>query len=545
MKLALLLIPSLMVAQNVEPATLVKPLGTTGDWATYSGDLSGRRYSALKQLDVNTVKSLTLAWSRKLTAGSQNRTPESSLIVSGVGTMETTNTNIKGSILQVNGVLYVSTPDNAWAIDARDGHELWHYVWKTRGGTHIGNRGMGMWHNRLYMVTPDDYLICLDAKTGKEIWKKEFVDFDLQYFSTPAPIIAGNHVIVGTGNDLDAPGVIQSFDPETGDLQWKWYAVPMKKGDPGLETWASLDAARHGGGNMWVPGVYDPETNLYILGTGNPSPAYTTGTRGEGDNLFTCSVVALDVETGKMVWYYQTSPHDTHDWDSAQTPILIDGMFNGRPRKMVTQASRNGYFFTLDRLTGEHLVTSKFGETANWAKGLNEKGQPVRDPSKDFHAAGSLVSPANGGVTNWPPPAYSPDTGLVYVPAVDSYAMYYLTETDPRGAMGLGGKEEVSLGTMRSYIAAIDYQTGKTVWRHVYPAIGAGMGMGMLTTAGRLLFAGDPSGNIIAYEAAKGKPLWHAYLGSTVSNAPETYLIDGRQHVLVAAGDTLYAFQLY
>ena len=327
----------------------------------------------------------------------------------------------------------------AWAMD-RVTARIWHRR-KTRGGTHIGNRGLAMWHSRLYMETPDDVLICLDAKTGKEIWHKDIANFDLQYFSTPAPIVVGNHILVGTGNDLDMPGYLQSFDPETGDVQWKFYPVPMKKGDPGLETWANVDAARHGGGNMWVPGSYDPDTHLYIAGTGNPSPAYTTGTRGNGDNLYTCSVVAINVETGKIAWYYQTSPHDTHDWDSAQTPILVDGEFNGRPRKMVLQASRNGYFFTLDRLTGEHLVSSKFSESANWAKGINAKGQPARDPAKDFDAGGALVSPANQGVTNWPPPAYSPDTGLMYVPTQDSYAMYYLTETDPRGAMGLGGKK--------------------------------------------------------------------------------------------------------
>ena len=209
-----------------------------------------------------------------------------------------------------------------------------------------------------------------------------------------------------------------------------------------MNTWENLDAARHGGGQMWVPGSYDPETHLYIIGTGNPTPAYTSQSRGEGDNLYTCSIVAINVDTGKMAWYYQTSPHDTHDWDSAQTPVLVDGEFNGKPRKMVLTASRNGYYFTLDRLTGEHLVTSKFSDSANWAKGFNAKGAPVRDPAKDFDIGGALVSPANGGITNWPPPAYCPDTGLFYVPQNDSYAMYYLTETDPRGAMGLGGKEE-------------------------------------------------------------------------------------------------------
>ncbi len=545
-KLSFLLVPALLAAQQLEPTELLKKLGTTGDWATYGGDYSGKRYSTLTQLNQTTVKSLTLAWSSKLVAGTQGRRPGPNLIVNGIGTIEANAlANIKGSPLQVDGIIYVTAPDNAWAMDARDGHEIWHYVWKTRGGTHIGNRGVAMWHNRLYMETPDDVLICLEAKTGKEVWHKDMADFDLQYFSSPAQIVIGNHILVGTGNDLDEPGYLQSFDPETGDVQWKFYPIPMKKGDPGLESWANLDAARHGGGNMWVPGSYDPDTHLYIVGTGNPSPAYTTGTRGNGDNLYTCSVVAINVETGKIAWYYQTSPHDTHDWDSAQTPILVDGEFNGRPRKLVLQASRNGYFFTLDRLTGEHLVSSKFGESANWAKGINAKGQPARDPAKDFDAGGALVSPANQGVTNWPPPAYNPDTGLMYVPTQDSYAMYYLTETDPRGAMGLGGKEELSLGTTQSYISAIDYKTGKTVWKHAYPTLGGGLGSGMLTTAGRLLFAGDVAGNIVAYDAANGKPLWHAFLGNVVSNAPETYALDGHQYVLVGAGDMLYSFMLY
>jgi alcohol dehydrogenase (cytochrome c) len=532
-------------AQSLDPSEILKPLGWTGEWPTYGGDYSGRRYSALKQISTATVKGLKPAWTAKLASGLQGKPAGPNLIVGGVGTMEANGvTAIKGSILQVGGVLYVSAPDNAWAIDAKDGHEIWHYVWKTRGGTHIGNRGLGMWHDRLFLETPDDYLVALDAKTGREIWKKELADFGLQYFSTFPPIVVGNHVLVGTGNDLDEPGFLQSFDPETGDVQWKWYAVPMKAGDPGLETWANLDAAKHGGGNMWVPGSYDPETHLYIIGTGNPSPAYTTGTRGEGDNLYTCSVVAINVDTGKMQWYYQNSPHDTHDWDSAQTPVLIDGTFNGKPRKMVVQAARNGYFFTLDRLTGEHLVTSKFSGSANWAKGINAKGQPVRDAAKDYHVAGSLISPGNQGATNYPAPAYSPDTGLLYVPAQDSYALYYQTETDPRGAMGLGGKEETSVGTVSSYIAAIDYKTGKTVWKHVHPTPGGTLASGMLTTAGKLLFAGDTGGNLVGYDAATGKPLWHSYLGTNVTNPPQTYAIDGKQYLLTAAGETLSAFVL-
>lgn len=538
----LVLAPGLAMAQGLDPASLLKP--DTGSWPTYSGDYSGRRYSTLTQLNQTTVKDLSLAFVARLQTGAQASPGAPPVIVAGEGTANfNTPANIKGAILQIAGILYVSTPDNAWALDARDGHELWHYYWRTKGGTHIGNRGMAMWHGWVYMETPDNFVICLDAKTGQEKWHKEIASFALQYFSTMAPIVVGDHLIVGTGDDLDEPGYLQSMDPETGELQWRWYAVPMKKGDPGLETWASVDAASHGGGNVWVPGSYDPETHLYIFGTGNPTAAYTSGKRGPGANLYTCAIIAVNVDTGKMAWYYQNSPHDTHDYDSAQTPILVDGQIDGKPRKLVLTGARNGYFFTLDRLTGEHIVTGKLSHTVNWAGGLDKNGAPVRIPAKDFDLAGSLVSPANQGVTNWQPPAYSPDTGLMYVPTTDSYAMYYLTTTDPRGAMGLGGKDELSLGSMGSYITAMDYKTGKIAWQHRYPGVGNyGVQNGILATAGKLLFAGDPSGNLVAYNSTNGTPLWHSRVG--VSNAPETYTLDGHQYVLVGGGDSVYAFRL-
>ncbi|MEO8097444.1 MAG: acido-empty-quinoprotein group A [Acidobacteriota bacterium] len=524
---------------QVDAAMLAKPLGES--WPTYSGDYSGKRYSSLKQITQQNVKNLTLGWTMRITPGAGGA------IVGGEGDGSITaggGNAIKGAVLAVNGILYVSTPDNAWAVDARDGRVLWHYFWRTRGATHIGNRGLGMYGNWLYMETPDNYLVSLDARTGEERWHKQIARFEEQYFSTPAPIIVGNHVLVGTGNDLDEPGILQSFDPENGAVQWKFYSTPQKAGDAGLETWANLDAAKHGGGQMWVPGSYDPDTHLYIIGTGNPSPAYTWASRGAGDNLYTCSLVAINVDTGKIAWYYQTSPHDTHDWDSSQTPILADIEINGRTRKVAMTAARNGYYFTVDRVTGEHLVTGKYSDAANWAKAVNAKGQPIGDPAKDFHVGGALVSPANGGVTNWPPPAYSPETGLFFVPQNESYAMYYLTETDPRGAMGLGGKEEQGLGSLGGYLTAIDPKNGKVAWRHKYPGTGGGSSMGLLTTAGRLLFGGDLGGNIVAYDPANGKTLWHSHIGQ-VSNAPETYMLDGHQYLLVAAGDTLFAFTLY
>jgi alcohol dehydrogenase (cytochrome c) len=552
--LAFCLTSVVAMGQGLDPATLTRPSGDS--WPTYAGDYTQRRYSALRQVNQTNVKNLTLAWVSSLPVGMSAGggdifgAPAIPLITGGEAKNPAAvpafgSPRVGGAILEVNGVLYMTVPDNAWAVDARDGSVLWHFFWKTRGGTHIGNRGMAMLGNWLYMETPDDYLISLDARTGRERWHKEISDFDQQYFSTMAPVLVGNHLLVGTGDDLDSPGFLQSFDPETGDLQWKCYTVPMKKGDPGLETWSSLDAASHGGAQVWMPGSYDPETHLYIFGTGNPTPAYSDVTRGPGDNLFTSAIVAVDVDTGKMAWYYQTSPHDTHDWDSTQSPVLVDGMFKGKPRKMVMQAARNGYFFVIDRTTGEHLLTSKYSNAANWAAGIDKRGEPVRNPEKDSTLAGSLVSPDNGGATNWPPPSFSPDTGLFYVQTREFYSMYYLNEKDPRLVVGLGGNEEDAVGSLGTSIEAIDYQTGKIAWKYRFPGqpVGPTSITGLLTTAGRLLFSTDTMGSVVAYDASSGKPLWHSRIGQ-VSNAPETYMLDGRQYVIVAAGDLIFAFTL-
>jgi alcohol dehydrogenase (cytochrome c) len=250
----------------------------------------------------------------------------------------------------------------------------------------------------------------------------------------------------------------------------------------------------------------------------------------------------VNVDTGKMAWYFQTSPHDMHDWDSAQTPVLVDGPFNGKQRKMVLTASRNGYFFVVDRVTGEHLLTSKYGSSTNWSNSLNKFGGPQRNPEKDPTVPGSLVSPEAGGTINWEPPAYSPDTNLFYVAESNSYALFYLTEVDPRGSMGLGGKEEVPVGNGGQFLTAIDYKTGKAAWRHPY--YGNGGGGGILATAGKLVFAGDGAGNLVAHDATNGKPLWNTRIGN-VTNAPQTFMLDGRQYVIAATGDTLWAFVMY
>jgi alcohol dehydrogenase (cytochrome c) len=517
------------------PAQLLQPLKDS--WPTYSGDYSGQRYSALKQIDKSTVSHLSLAWTTRLNGEVRGAT------IGGEGAADYAipGPAVKGAVLQVEGVLYVTSPDNAWAFDARSGTELWHYFWKTRGGTHIASRGPALWNSSLFFETPDDFLVSLDARTGHEHWHVKIAEFADEYFSTMAPVVVGDHLLVGTGNDGDAPGFLQSFNPATGELQWRRYTVPMTADDPALKTWPSLDAARHGGGNVWMPGSYDPQTDLYITGTGNPTPSYT-GVARKGDNLYTCSLVAIRVATGKIVWYFQTSPHDTHDWDSAQTPILIDGTIDGKPRKLVSTAARNGYFFTLDRLTGEHIATYRYGTTANWSRGTLANGEPDPIPEKSATVPGSLVSPVEGGVTNYQAAAFNPDTGLFYTHENTGFNILYLTDTDPRGSMGLGGKRFAIVGYTGNAFQAIDYRTGKSVWRHVWPGNG-GIGTGVLTTAAGLVFTGDTNGNFVAMDGSNGDLLWHTGIGN-ISAPPETYSLDGHQYVLAGVGDTLYSFVL-
>jgi alcohol dehydrogenase (cytochrome c) len=542
-------VPLAIAAQGLDPASLLKP--STDSWPTYSGDYSSKRFSTLMQINDANVKNLALAWSTHYTFGAPGRGADGSTttIISGEAKDDVTvgglmSAGIVGAILQVDGVLYMSAPDNAWAVDARSGQVLWHFFWRTRGGTHIGNRGMGMYHNWLFFETPDDYLVSLDARTGKERWHKPIADFDERYFSTMAPIVVGNHLLIGTGNDADAPGFLQSVDPETGDVQWRWFTSPEKMGDPGSETWPNLDAMRHGGGNAWTPGSYDPDLHLYYFGTGNPTPTYTGAAR-KGDNLYTCTMVAVNVDTGKLAWYYQVSPHDVHDWDAGNTPVLADAMFNGKQRKLLFDASRNGYLFVLDRITGEHLLTAPLLPSVNWAT-INEKGQPILMSDKNANAGGALISPNSIGVTNWPPQAFNPITGLLYTPAAESFSEYYLTDADPRNQL-YGGTRQAGIGVVNSYIRAIDYKTGKTVWQNKYPTQHPGFGgpQGMLTTAGNLVFAGDAgASNFVAYNAANGTILWHSRIG-VVSNAAETYTLDGQQYVLVSTADNmLYAFKL-
>jgi len=505
------LVGTLACAQGLDPAALLKP--ATDTWPTYNGDYSGTRFSTLDQINASNVGSLTLAWA-----------------------FPTHGNILKSTPLEVNGILYFTSPDNVWAVDARYGREIWHYK-QTSEGDHIGNRGVGMYKDWLYFETPDAHLICLNGKDGKVRWKIELADGKLGYFATMAPLVLGNHVIVGVSGDVtDVPGFLESVDPETGAIQWKWNTTP-EPGQPGSETWPKdSDAIRHGGGMTWMTGTYDPALNLLYWGIGNPNPVLA-GEGRPGDNLYTCSIVALNPDTGKLVWYFQPSPHDVHDWDAVQTPVLFDTEFKGKQRKLLAQASRNGFYFLLDRTNGEHLVTAPFIDQT-WSSGVDQRGRPIAKPEATPSPDGALVEPGSDGATNWMAPSFDPQTGLFYVNARRIFSVYYNTATGK--PEGWGGRDRVLWAN--SALRALDYHTGKVVWNR---EIGEGESIaGILTTAGHLLFSADNSGNLLALDPASGKTLWHLNIGGELLASPMTYQLDGRQYLIIPIIDNVYAFAL-
>src|SRR5580698_5440466 len=491
-----------LLGQGVDNPMLLNP--PANSWPQYHGTYDGQRHSKLEQINPRNVGNLALAWAFQTHQ----------------------NAEIKSTPLMVDGVLYFTVPDNVWAIDALSGHQLWRYTYPPNHGLHIGNRGLAMYKNWLYFLTPDGHLVSLNAKDGSVRWIVPVADSTKGYWTSMAPLVVRNHVLVGTSGDFDnLVGYVQSIDAETGKLQWQWNATPPL-GTPGAPT----------GGNTWMTGTYDPELNLLYWGTGNPTPVLTASTR-PGDDLYTCSIVALNPDTGKLVWAFQPSPHDTHDWDAAETPVLVDGMFKGKPRKMLLQSSRNGYFFVIDRTDGSSLLTIPFGPV-NWALGVDKQGRPMPDPDKEPAPDGRLIAPDEGGMTNFRSPSFDVKTGLFLVSAHPSYSVYFTKPAD--GTYGWAGADYDLLS--KGVIEAIDYQTGKIRWSH---ELGTGTPTaGILTTASGLLFTGDLKENVLVLETSTGKTLWHAGLGARISTSPISYELGGRQYVLMSAGSVLFAWAL-
>jgi alcohol dehydrogenase (cytochrome c) len=490
------------MAQGVEPSMLLHP--PADSWPLYHGDYTGERHSRLTQITPRNVSDLGLAWAFQ----------------SGQ------NFPIKSSPLLVDGVLYLTVPDDIWAVDALSGHQIWHYTLPSKKGFHIGQRGVAMYKDWLFFLTPDAHLISLNAKNGSIRWEVEVADSSKGYWTTMSPLVVSNHVIVGVSGDFDnLRGYLRSIDPETGKTQWEWDSTPPV-GTPNKSS----------GGMTWMTGTYDPTLNLLYWGTGNPTPVLT-GTTRPGDDLYTCSIVALNPNTGKLTWSFQPSPHDTHDWDAVETPVLVDAEFDGKPRKLLMQASRNGYFFVLDRTNGKSLLTTPFGPV-NWSLGVDSRGEPIPNPEKEPARDGRLIAPDEGGLTNYRAPSFDPQTGLFVVSAHPSYGIYFAKPED--GTFGWAGADYGVWS--KGLLEAIDYKTGKIRWTHELGE--GGSGAGVLTTDSGLTFTGDAYGNTLALETESGKTLWHAGQGAPMESSPITYELAGRQYLLTSSGGVVFAWAM-
>jgi alcohol dehydrogenase (cytochrome c) len=492
-------------SQGLDPASLVGP--PADSWPTYHGDYSGRRHSRLTEITPENVGQLALKWAF------QTGQPGA----------------IKSTPIVVSGIMYVATPDNLWAIDARTSRQVWHYTYPANQGFHIGHRGVAVHGASVYLTTPDAHLLSLDTRTGDVKWNVAIADAKKGYWSTNAPLVIRDHVIVGVSGDFDnLPGMLKSFDAESGRVQWTFYSTPP----PGTSGSPSGGAT---GGQMWMTGTYDPQLNQMYVGTGNPTPTLN-GRARPGDNPWTCSIVSLNPDTGALVWGFQASPHDTHDWDAAEVPVLVDAAFGGAPRKLVMQASRNGYFFVLDRTNGRSLLTTTFA-AVNWTSGVDDRGRPIANPAKEPARDGRLVAPNESGATNYRSPSFDAGTGLFIVSAHDSYGIYFFKAE--HGEYGWAGADYNVWG--RGVLRAIEYETGKIRWSHELGDRDSAAGV--LTTDSGLVFTGDSSASVMALRARDGATLWHSTIGR-VGNSPITFEVDGRQYVVVAGGSALYAFGL-
>jgi alcohol dehydrogenase (cytochrome c) len=494
------------------------------NWLSYSGSYQGWRYSTLTQINAGNAPRLRPEWALQTgSAGKFEATP-----------------------LVVDGVLYVTGQDNrVIAADARTGKAIWRFQRSLPEKLHTCcgtvNRGVAVLGNKVFFATLDAHLIALDAKTGSVVWDVETADYMKGYAFTVAPLAVKDKIVVGTsGGEYGARCFIDAYDAETGKHAWRFYTIPGP-GDPGHETWQG-DSWKSGGGPAWLTGTYDPELNLLYWGVGNPGPD-GNGDMRQGDNLFSDCMLALDPDTGKVKWYFQFTPHDTHDWDATEIPVLVDADWRGSRRKLLLQANRNGFYYVLDRTNGEFLLGKPFVHTITWAKEIGADGKPVVLPGTEPSPQGTRVCPGASGATNWMSPSYNPVTNLLYVSAREVCEKFY-TSAQPfrEGHLFMGSSfqaipEEKTWGGLR----ALDPLSGETKWEfELYSASWAGV----LSTAGGVLFTGDMEGNLIALDAQTGKHLWHFQTGSPIFASPMTYAVDGRQYVVIPSGGALFAFAL-
>ena len=516
------------------------PLSEPQNWLTYNGGYSSQRHSLLDQINIENVKDLELKWVvQNQVYGAWQSNP-----------------------LVVDGIMYLTQRSNdVMAVDAVTGRVFWMFKHTPHPDTQVccgaNNRGVAVLGDKVFMGTLDGRLIALDRVTGKPVWNVEVGDVKLAYSVTMAPLAVKDKVIVGVGGgEYGIRGYIVAYDAKTGKEAWKFYTIPGP-GEPGHETWEG-DDWEHGGAPAWITGSVDPELNLTYWGIGNPGPDWNAKQR-PGDNLYSDSVVALDLDTGKLKWHFQFTPNDAYDYDSVQVPVLVDRPWKGKQSKLMLWANRNGYFYVLDRVSGDFLLGKPFVKV-NWSSGLDEKGRPIPTPQPD----GMPTWPGNQGGTNWYPPSYSPVTDLFYFSAWQDYATIYKSidqEYEPGSAFLGGGfsvrapvrgaptvtigryspinnwTNEVGFGSLK----AIDPDSGEAAWEYDQFDVSDS---GMLTTQSNLLFTGGREGYFHAINSKTGELLWKINLGGQIVMAPVTYEVNGTQYVTVISGNAMSTFAL-
>ncbi len=503
-----------------------RPFGR-GDWPTYHGEASGNRHSSLDQITAANVKDLTLRWVFPVNHFVLQVTP-----------------------VVVDGVMYVTGPNQVFALDAKHGRTIWHYQ-RPRGTGVRGdpakgtNRGVAVAGDRVFMVTDNARLLALHRVTGALLWEtniREGIEGS-NYGNTAAPLVVGDLVVAGiSGGDLGMRGFLTAFNARTGELAWRFWTVP-KLGEPLSEGWNGTALAQFGGGGgTWMTGTYDPDTDQVFWGVGNPYPALD-GDQRKGDNLYTASVLALEATSGKLRWHYQFTPHDLWDWDAGQTPMLLNHLYRGRDRKLLLQANRNGFLYVLDRTNGELLLAEKFVDRLNWASGIGKDGRPIMLPGREPTREGTVTCPNILGAANWPSVAFSPSTNLFYVMSREACGLY--------AKSGGWGPKPVEIPPGQMFLRAFDIETGKRVWE--LPQIGpADSWGGVLSTAGGVVFFGEDSGALGAADAKTGADLWHVQTNASTEQgdghswraSPMTFLAGGKQHVAVANGPNILCFGL-
>jgi alcohol dehydrogenase (cytochrome c) len=523
LRLLIFLTVALPLAGQLNYERIVKSSAEPGNWLTYSGNYGGHRFSLLDQINDRNVANLKPVWSYQ---------------VNSLQKFETTP-------LVIDGVMYISEPpSHVTALDLRTGRPFWKYRRLIPDDVRVCcgqvNRGVAALGDSVFIGTVDAHLVALQAKTGAVQWDVAVADYKSGYSITVAPLAVKDKIVVGiAGGEYGVRGFLDAYEARTGKLAWRFWTIPAQ-GEPRNNTWAG-DSWKTGSAATWVTGAFDPDANLIYWGTGNPGPDWNGDVR-EGDNLYSDSLLALDADSGALKWHFQFTPHDIHDWDSTEVPVLVDGQVRGRRRKLVVFANRNAFYYVLDRTTGEFLAGKAYAKQT-WAKGLDDQGRPIRLPNTAPTLQGAPVWPAVAGANNWYSPTYHPGIGLMYVAVREAGSVYFIGDPDYKKGEQFngGGFRSVPGAEEWGAVRALDPATGNVVWEH---KLFSPPWSGLLSTAGSLIFGSTNEGQVFALHAKTGKPLWRYQAGGQGRSNPISYLMDGKQYVAVAMGNALYAFGL-